>query len=356
MSPTEKPLILGAGAEANGRGSRVGVEKQVSALEAAGLRVEGLEIDSLQVEWKGRPDGGGSTFQSGCAPILALARARELLGDGAAEAVVIRGDEPLATGYAPRQRRRLMRVYGDTSIPEAYTSLARLQMQRMGLSETAYRRLADGLLDNYARTAGRRGLRPPSEHGDRAATSLFRFADCANPNVDFRGSVLLGSPRAAEVLGLDVASLPRVLGVCVELREDGPDHVAELVGYAHLQQAYARACAEASLDFAARFVAGEALLEAYTCFPPVPLGLLLATGLAAQPEELEPLLARHEITVTGGMNLAGAPWNNAAMQGLVLLWEQLSSRNATDARVGLLHGNGGVGGYQGVAIIGVGEA
>jgi hypothetical protein len=132
------------------------------------------------------------------------------------------------------------------------------------------------------------------------------------------------------------------------------------VGYAHLRRAYERACDQAGIDFAARFRAGEALLEAYTCFPPVPLGLLLATGIAtgiapgvaigiAPDIALEAVLARREITVTGGMNLAGGPWNNPALHGLIVLLEQLET---SVERTGLVHGNGGVGGYQGVAIVG----
>lgn len=349
MVSTTEPLILDAARVVDGVGSVKGLEDGVEALSAAGLRVHALEIDSLQSPWRGRPDRRGPGFQSGCGPILALARARELLAEGAADAVVIRGDEPLRTGYERQERRRLMRVYGDTSIPEAYTSLAQLQTARLGLTVPGYRRLADKLLENYARTARRLGRPTRSVHGERAATSLFRFADCADPNVDFRGAVLLGSARAAEALNRPAGPLPKLLAAAVELVDDGPEHLAGIVGYAHLGRAYGRACDLAGLDFAARFRAGDALLEAYTCFPPVPLGLLLVTGIAPTPASLEGVLAGHEITVTGGMNLAGAPWNNPALHGLIVLLEQLET---SVAQIGMVHGNGGVGGYQGVAIVG----
>lgn len=348
MSSMTAPLFLDAARVVDGAGSVDGLEARVAALTVAGVGVRSLEIDSARVPWRGRPDRKGPFFQSGCAPILALARARELLANGEAEAVVIRGDEPLRTGYGREERRRLLRVYEDVSVPEAYTALARLQMARLGLGEAAYRRLADGLLDNYARAARRRGLPTHLAHGDRAATDLFRYADCADPNVDFRGAVLLGSKRAADALDLDTGALPRLLSAAVELTEDGPDHLASIVGYDHLGLAYERACEEAEVDFAARFFDGEALLEAYTCFPPAPLGLLLAAGLASDGAGLEQVLALQEITVTGGMNLAKAPWNNPALHGLIVLWELLREGAAP---LGLVHGNGGVGGYQGVAIL-----
>jgi len=356
MGSTSEPLILDAARVVDGVGSVVGLEERVTTLVAKGLTVGELGIDSLRSPWLGKPDRRGPVFQSGCAPLLALARARELLSDGTAEAVVIRGDEPLRTGYERSERDRLMRVYGETSIPEAYTRLARLQMERLGLDAQAYGRLADALLHNYVRTARRLELPPRSAHGDRAATSLFRYADCANPNVDFRGAVLLGSVRAAAALGLSLGAQPRLLGVAVELVDDGPEHLAAIVDYAHLRRAYDGACEQAQLDFGARFDAGEGLLEAYTCFPPVPLGMLLVTGLAENPAALERLLARREITVTGGMNRAGAPWHNPALNGLIVLWERLRSPEPRASRVGLVHGNGGLGGYQGVAIIGAGAA
>lgn len=358
MTLIDDPLILDAACVVDGVGSLAGLEARVATLRSAGLAVRALEIDSLDRPWRGRPDGQGPGFQSGCAPILALARAREMLAEGTAQAVLIRGDEPLRTGYDPQKRRELMRIYGDVSIPEAYTRLARLQMQRLGLEPLAYRRLADALLDNYARTARRRGLEARSARGEQAATSLFRFADCANPNLDFSGAVLLGTARAAAALDPPADAFAKLLAVAVECVDDGPEHLARIVDYPHLEQAYGRACDQAGLDFAARFGAGEALLEAYTCFPPVPLGLLLATGIAPDPAALEPVLARHEITVTGGMNLAGAPWNNPALHGVIVMWERMTSSpeaRRVGRRVGLVHGNGGVGGYQGVAVIGVGE-
>ena len=66
------------------------------------------------------------------------------------------------------------------------------------------------------------------------------------------------------------------------------------------------------------FARGDAVIEAYTCYPVAPLGFLLASGIVQSLDEVESLLASREITVTGGMNLARAPWNNPALHAHVL--------------------------------------
>jgi hypothetical protein len=61
-----------------------------------------------------------------------------------------------------------------------------------------------------------------------------------------------------------------------------------------------------------------------------------------------PLLSEREVTVTGGMNLARAPWNNPALNALIVMCERL---NAGSATMGAVHGNGGLGYKQGFAIL-----
>ncbi len=186
----------------------------------------------------------------------------------------------------------------------------------------------------------------------RWATRLFSYADCADPHVDFEGAALLAHPslatRAADPRAGGAGPV-RLLGVATAQRPDGPDHAAALAAYDHLAQAYREALAQADRDFAGAYHGGEALLEAYTCFPPVPLGFLRATGLAPDDAALDRLLSRHPVTVTGGMNLAGAPWNNPVLNALIVMHQRLTGG---EADLGLLHGNGGLGGWQGVALLG----
>jgi len=348
VKPMAPPVVLAAARVVDGTGTLEAVDDQLSRLARQGARVRTLEIDSMLRPWDAPSDPSRESFRSGCAPVMALVRAWELLQGELAEAVLIRGEEALRTGYDRQDRRRRMRIYPGTTLPEAYTRLAHELMGRLGIDRQAFRRLADGLLRNYRATALKRGLDPDVGHGERRCTELFRYEDCANPNVDFAGAVLLASPAVADQLGHPLDRCVRLAGAAVETVVDGPPHVAAIAAYAHLRSAYVQACDQAGVPFAERFLAGRALLEAYTCFPPVPLGFLLASGIATGPEELLPVIEAHPLTVTGGMNLAGAPWNNPALHALIVMHERLA-RGPEEC--GLVHGNGGVGGYQGVAIL-----
>jgi hypothetical protein len=242
-----------------------------------------------------------------------------------------------------------MAIWPGVSIPEAYTDLAQAWMARHGLDARTFRALADALVEGYGRTARSRGLAAASlASRETLVTGLFTLADCAHPEVDFAGAVVLGTRAAAEALGLPAGPALVLGAVAVETAPDGPAHAADLAGYAHLARAWQRLVADSGVDLAARIDEGEALLEAYTCFPPVPLGFLLATGLVVTPAEIPAWLASHAITVTGGMNLARAPWNNPVLHALAVMADGLA---AGDAALGVLHGNGGLGGWQGVALL-----
>jgi hypothetical protein len=48
------------------------------------------------------------------------------------------------------------------------------------------------------------------------------------------------------------------------------------------------------------------------------------------------------------MNLARGAWNNPALNGLITMYQRMSEG---DESIGLVHGNGGLGYRQGVAIL-----
>jgi hypothetical protein len=106
--------------------------------------------------------------------------------------------------------------------------------------------------------------------------------------------------------------------------------------------------AAAGVDLVREFQARRLLLDVYTCYPPIPLAFLLTCGFASSPAELLRLLADYEITLTGGLNLAGAPWNNPVLHGLITAYRQLPQ---TPARRFLIHGNGGIGESQGLILL-----
>jgi hypothetical protein len=82
----------------------------------------------------------------------------------------------------------------------------------------------------------------------------------------------------------------------------------------------------------------------------VPLAFLVETGLAeGTVASLRAALQTAPLTVTGGMNLARAPWNNPVLHALAVMWARLRQEARVEA--GLLHGNGGLGGWQGLAVL-----
>ncbi|HSH68469.1 MAG TPA: hypothetical protein VK997_01030, partial [Deferrisomatales bacterium] len=333
-------------------GSLAEVNAVTDEIVGQGYRLSRLHIAPLSHPWTAPLPPGH--FRSGCAPLEALDAARRLLAAANADAVVVQGRDLLRSEYARDRalRSRRMAVYGEQQpLTEAYTELARAFCRRVGLDAGGFRDLAERLFENHVRVweAAGHPIQPRPEWF-APVTELFRRVDCANPVVDFEGAAVVTTTAVAEACGVPAHQRIPVLGVALAWASgDGPEYVEEIAEYRHLTTAYREACLQAAVEFGPRYLAGAALLEAYTCYPVVPLAFLLASGIARDPGELPDLLARHPVTVTGGMNLARAAWNNPALHGLATLWERLSKGAAPLAA---LHANGGLGQRQGVAILG----
>lgn len=338
----KRSYIIAAARKVDGRGDLSSTEATWADLQRSGARLAELTIDPLESGWD-TPVLPGH-FRSGCAPIEALAQADAMVRAGTADAVRIRGCDLLRSRYSGDKatRQRLMSIY-ECSIPEAYNQLAHAFIQRHGFDEARFKTLAAHLHENYIRTARRNGQELQEKPEFREfITDLFRGVDCANPVVDFEGEVIVSgqcTETGIAILGVGLGRTP----------SDGPAAIEEIVTYAHLQEAYEEACATAQVDFAEEFLSGRALLEAYTCYPVVPLGFLLASGIAQNLEAVPEILAKHEVTVTGGMNLARAAWNNPALQALIVMVERL---RAGEQSIGGVQGNGGLGYRQGFALLG----
>jgi hypothetical protein len=313
---------------------------------AGSQTTEDLTIDPLSAGWD--TPLAENHFRSGCAPISALDHARALISSGARQAVRITGTDPLRSQYEndKAQRNALMAIYGpDSPLPEAYTLLAKAFMALHNIDEETFKDLAVDLYDNYAQTATVEGFyKAPKPEAFDFVTSLYRAVDCANPSIDFHGSVILSSQPLFNGPAIQVQAT--ALG---QTSGDGPAHIDEIARYDHLRSAWQSIQTQTGIDFKSEFLAGDALLEAYTCFPVVPLALLMVSGLAQTPGDIKELLSEHEITLTGGMNIARAPWNNPALHGLITMHQHLSNPDAP--AIGLVHANGGLGYKQGLALL-----
>ena len=80
------------------------------------------------------------------------------------------------------------------------------------------------------------------------------------------------------------------------------------------------------------------------------MAFLLVSGLVKALEDIPEFLAKHQITITGGMNLARAAWNNPTLNALILMHQRLCNCDGKE-KLGLVHGNGGLGYRQGIAIV-----
>lgn len=347
----KKSVIIAASRRVDGKGSLTETEEAERSLRERGFDLTKFYIDPLSKGWDTPLEE--NHFRSGCAPLEALSRACRLLKAGKADAVLISGEDNLKSDYAANKalRNRLMAIYGESyPLTEAYTDLAWEFMKNVGLSQAQFKSLSQKLFENYTRTALREGIyQLPDTSRLTYITELFRAVDCANPTVDFSGRVVLVNSLVADVCGVPLKDRVVVSGVGLDQTAgDGPGCIPEIARYEHLTSAYNQACTQAGIDYRQHYLAGKALLEVYTCYPVVPLAFLLASGIASCPQEIPTVLEQHEVTVTGGMNLAKAPWNNPALNALIVMVRQL--RNGV-ADLGAVHGNGGLGYKQGVALL-----
>ena len=349
----QSAIIIGAAKKQDGQGSLEQVLLLESQLRERGITPKELVIEPLNVDWYSTEEKGH--YRSGCAPIEALAQAKKMIENGET-AVVISGEDHIKTAYSRETRLRKMAVYGqDYPLTQAYTDLAKAFCERHGITEKQFKDISYALFENHQesfRHALSNKFSPellPDSRWHKLITDFFRGVDCANPLVDFSGRVLITREDIAEKIGIHKSKWLEVKSVGLSrLEGDGPNYLMDISRYEHLQQAYKQACDEANIDFVSLFKRGDALLEAYTCYPVVPMAFLLVSGLVEVLEDIPDFLTKHRITITGGMNLAKAAWNNASLNALIQMHEQLCSGKES---IGLIHGNGGLGYRQGVAVL-----
>lgn len=301
-----------------------------------------------------------NTYRSGASPIQALSDAKELIDNNLYDAVFIFGYDPLNENkkkYGKDEFKRAMNIFEEKPLIECYNELAHRLSEEMGLTKEQFLHIADELYENYYRTYIKRTKgQAEFKRGpflDDINADYFRLSDCANPNIDFVGGVILANEKVADFLLVPLKDRINVSSASYRMVEGIPGKISEIVGYQdnifpHLKEALAEAELESKIDLEKVLRDRDLLLEVYTCYPPIPLAFLIVTGLACSLEYIDELLKSYEVTITGGMNFARAPWNNPALNGLIDMYQLLTKG---DVPYGLVHGNGGIGEVQGIAIL-----
>ena len=328
-------------------------ERLLDRTRHLGLRVQEVHIAPLSAGWTpARPDG---FVRGACVPIETMATAKTMFAASQADVIVIRGVDPIRSAFASNkgERDRLMEIYGPgETFLRAYTRLGHVVLERNGISTATFRRCSESLFENHWRVwaALRPDARRPPPHWFEPVSTLYRGVDCANPSVDFSGCLVVASEEARAALGVEESVTVRVISARVDcIAQDGLEAIDRIASYSHLEAVVRGASTAAGIDFRSEFLARRILLEAYTCYPIVPIAFLLRSGLVSAPEEIPAFLEAYPITVSGGLNLAKAAWNCTTLSALVQMVHRL--RTEPLVRMGAIHSLAALGYKQGLALL-----
>lgn len=346
-----KNLIIAADRVMDGVGNYDRTQELLLKAQKLGLSTSVLEIVSLAKRWEDKLQP--HEFKSGASAMDAINTAHELLASEKTDLVVIKGEDFLRTGYVKSERENFMKLYQGKYTPlDGYDKLVTPFIEHHGISEKEFFEIRDALFINYSKTWKRENPEKalPNDRWFEPITQYFRGVDCANPNIDYSGQLIITNEKQADLLGVPENERISILGnAFIKLPVDGLESLPHIAPYAHLKDVIEEALNEAKIDFIAEFKQGNALLEAYTCYPVVPMALLLKLGLVNHLGELPLFLQQHEVTITGGLNLAKAPWNLTSLNYLISMREKLL--NSRNHKYGLVHGNGSLGNQQGITIL-----
>jgi hypothetical protein len=347
-----KHFIIASDRIIDGNGSFDHTQKILGQAKIKDLNIKTLEIVTLAKRWEDKLNP--NQFKSGAAVMAAIQKAQKFLSEKKADLVLIKGQDLLKSGYSRVDREKYMRLYKNKYTPlDGYTKLVTEFLRVHNISEKEFINISHALFENYLKTW--REIHPnaplPDERWFKPLNKYFRGVDCANPNIDFEGQIIIANNKSADMLKISKRERLRILGNSyTKLSVDGFESIPKIAPYLHLKKTITKALHEAEIDFNSEFLKGRALFDTYTCYPVVPMGFLLRMGLVKNLQELPEFLKSHPITITGGLNLAKAPWNLTSFNSIIAMREKMISSNKI--RFGLVHGNGSLGNQQGITVLG----
>lgn len=337
----------------DGVGSFSKTNKIRENLVKSNAKVLEYEIASIKDGWsKPLPK---NRLRCACSPMIAILEAQKHFNNRDADALVIHGKDHIKSVFRDKkeERNKLMHIYGENGhILQAYNKLAHEFIKYWNISQEEFLSLSEALFQNHLRVWLKKdhSRKKPDKRWFDLVTDFFRGVDCANPSVDFEGCVVFATKEAAQKYNLSQNVNIQVSACKVEqCCEDNMEDIPKIAPYKHLKIAFEQACKQANMDFISKFLSGKAFLEVYTCYSVVPLGFLLATGMVSSTKEMPKFLEEYPLTITGGLNLSKAAYNNTTLSAFASMANKL--RESKNNAIGGIHSVGAVGYKQAFAIL-----
>ena len=346
-----KTIIIAADKIIDHQGSFKKTDLILTQIQKLGMRMEILEIMPLIRPWNDKL--GPLEFKSGASAMAAIEKAKSLLSKNQSDVIIIQGQDFLKTGIDRKERSELMKLYeGGFSPLDGYEKLTSLFLKKNKITDDEYFTIRDLIFQNLLRTWQKKSKKNklPEKRWYESLTHYFRGVDCANPNIDYQGRIILTTPQGAKKLGIPKEKHVEILvNSSVKLKVDGMESLPHVAPYRHLKKAIKATEKAAKIDFLKEIKKKNLLLDAYTCYPVVPMALLMSMGLIKKPSDFENVLKDLSLTVTGGLNLSRAPWNLTSLNALIEMRQTLLT--SKKAKYGLVHGNGSLGNHQGITVL-----
>jgi len=241
-----------------------------------GMNIETLEIVPLMRPWDDKL--GPLEFKSGASAMAAIEKAKSLLEKKKSDIVIIQGQDFLKSGMDKKEREQLIKLYeGRFSPLDGYEKLTSLFLKQNKISDDEYFKVRDHIFQNLLKTWKKKNknAKLPDERWYQNLTHYFRGIDCANPNIDYQGRIILTTTGGAKKLGVSQNDYIEILAnASVKLKIDGMESLPHIVSYRHLKKALAKVARDGKIDLTQEIAKKNLLLEAYTCYPVVPMALL----------------------------------------------------------------------------------
>lgn len=213
-----KVLIIAGDRIIDNHGSHAISDAVIAKAEKLKLTVTTLEVVSLAKRWEDKLSK--NQFKSGASAMAAVNQARKLLEAKKADVVVIKGADLLRSGYTREERESYMKLYNKKYTPlDGYTKLVPPFLKCFGIKEAQFKQISSALFENYARTW--QGPLPESRWF-APVTKYFRGVDCANPNIDYSGQIVITDEAHADLLRIPNSERVSILGnAFTKLQVDG---------------------------------------------------------------------------------------------------------------------------------------